>query len=325
MAYISDTLSILQDTTAENENQLVDILFPVIFGGSLHNRKDSFSLKLEINTGGGDLYLLIYKSDQTLPIYTNVINSATLQEKIIDISNIVGITKYWQIRLVGLVPDFKLSSVTLDYEDRPEQQTFVRVPWVNLGPNKKRIRVWPVTIDGILNTNEISVIVYADGTALPEQIFTSDYPKTHLYQITTDVFAVDYAISIHCCDLFELYKIHEPTGVQVLPIAKRYDQVGSTELFRYGKIKSFIVRVMPFGGTSLPYKIIFQDNIEESGIITLTEGKEDTYEVNVTKTTAGQILRIELGPTEFDFHRFYVRVKAALSGKDTEQTWIELE
>lgn len=323
MAYAIDDITLIQDFDAENVRQMVDLLFPIVTGNSLNNRKDSYNLKLNIYTGGSNLNVLIYVSHQDDPILVDVVNTSQLEKITLDISNIAGITRYWQVRLVGLCADFKLTEYSIDYDNRPEPQTFQMVPWVDGGPNKKRMRVWPVTMDTL--DEEATIIPYVDGVAFPPLICQSNYPKTFLYQFVSDVFGIDYAISIHGCEEFELYKIHEPIGVQTLPVAKRYDQVGPQEFFRYGKIIAFAVRVIAFGGTTIPYNIIFEDNSKETGDITVVDGKEDTHLVYVNKTRGGQIMRFELGPTGFDFHRFYIHFKVNKSGADTDAIWVPIE
>lgn len=326
MTTLAEDLGLIQDFDTPDQLQLVDLWFPFVFGNSPYNRKDTNTLKLQINTGGQDVYVRIYTDASPVPIDCGTVNNAGLGEVFVDISNLLGASgrnKLWSLRLIGLVSDFKLSEVTIDYTDRPEPLTFINYPWNDLGGQKKRIRAWPITID--TNSDDVTIRLIVDGTFLPAQTFNTGYPKTVFYQVTSDIFGTDYALQIQATEAFELYKIHEPIGVQILPPPKRFDQVGSAELFRYGKIKSFVTRLMPIGGEAIPYKIIFQDNIEETGTIVFQDGREDSIETMVTKTTAGQILRIELGPTEFDFHRYYVRVKAALSGRDTEMAWIDLE
>ncbi len=328
MAYSAAELVLLQTPSVDNTKQYVDILTPAFFGESLNNRKDSYDLKLRVYTGGDDLNVLVYKHDQDEPIQIGPVNTSQLEEVILDMSNIVGITKWWQIRLVGILADFKLDALTIDYTDRPEPVTYTIAPWVDAGPRKKRIRVWPVTVDSL--GNEVSIVPYVDGVAQEALVETTSYPQTLLYQFTEDVFGIDYAISIHGCEVFELYKIHPPEGVQTLPIAKRFDQVGSIEFFRYGKIKSFVVRLIAFEASAaqsldIPYTVFFEDNETETGVITCQTGKEDTFKVNVRKTTAGQIVRIEFGPTEFNFHRFYVHIQVAVAGQDTELEWIKVE
>ncbi len=329
MAYSNSSLTIVQDLDVENTRQLVDILFPIVFGPSVHNRKDTNDIKLEIYTGGNNLNLLIYKSDQEDPITLGIINTDVLEEVIIDLSEAIGITKWWQIRLVGLLSDFKLTSVKLNYDSRPEPQTFKMEPWVDGGPHKKRVRVWPVTVDSL--GNEVSLIPYVDGVPQQAQVFTSDYPQTMLYQFESDVFGIDYAISIHACDVFELYKIHPPIGVQTLPVAKHYDQVGPEHFFRHGKIRKLFVRLVAFKNDpededevlTIPYSIIFQDDEDPyTGEFEATHGKEEVFEISIEKTNAGAILRFELGPVDFNFHRYYVTFQTAKSGADSDNAWV---
>src|SRR6266705_3350191 len=130
-----------------------------------------------------------------------------------------------------------------------------------ISPNKKRIRSLPITID-ILDNNLASIVPYIDGKAYPELIIQNevkDFPKTHIYQFVTDVVGIDVALVIHGCCIFELYRINQPVGVQFLPLASRFSQVGIQEFFRYGKIKSFILRVIVFGGTEIPFTLYFAD------------------------------------------------------------------
>ncbi len=322
MPYIEDTLTFDVDLTVDDSLQLVDILTPAFDAGLPHRRKDSYTLKIRANTGGSDVFVLVYDDQETVPIIVETINSTIVEEFDIDISFTVDVVKSWQIQLVGLVADFKLTSIALYHGIRPEGLTFYRHLLHGLGPQKKRIRVWPIIIDTL--GSDVSVVPYIDNVAQPELVVNSDYPETFLYQFITDVFGVDHAMTLSGCDVFELFDISDPVGVQILPIAKRYDQVGSQELFRYGKIKEFSTRMQCFGGTVIPFTIYFQDNSKYTGELTFTDGKEEAIMVGVPKTVAGEVLRIEYGPTAFNFHRFYTLVKVFKSGKDTEGEWLPL-
>jgi hypothetical protein len=112
--------------------------------------------------------------------------------------------------------------------------------------------------------------------------------------------------------------------VQVLPIAKRFDQVGPEEFFRYGKIKMIELRVLPLGGFQIPFTIYFNDSANFVGFFQVTPNKEGTYYIMLPKGTSGNVVRIELGPTNFDFHRFYTRLQVTASGNDTDLKWINL-
>lgn len=323
MAYTSEQLNLTQDVTDADVKQIIDILTPRLYGNSLYNRKDSYTIKLNVYTGGDDLYVLVYGSNNDTPIFVGSVNTDELTECFIDISTSIGVTKYWQVRLVGLLADFKLSSVAIDGEPRPEPVTYFNHILADTGPLKKRIRVWPVTLDTI--GEDVIMTPYVDGVAQTPLTCNSTRPETFFYQFKTDVFGVDYSYTLAGACGFEIHKIHEPQGVQVLPIAKQFDQIGAEELFRYGKIKSFIIRVLPIGGTIIPYTLYFEDDEKISGSIDVVSDVEDSYEVNMTKTIAGQILRIEFGPTSFDFHRYYVMLKVAKSGRDTELQWVQVK
>lgn len=323
MAYTSETLSLIQDVAAENEQQLIDILTPRLFGTSQYNRKDAYTLKLNVLTGGQPLNVLIYTSYQDDPVYVGFITTAEITECFIDLSTTIGVTKWLQVRLVGLLSDFKLSGLGIDIEDHPQPLSAYHELLADLGPNKKRVRVWPLTID-TMGENAM-MTPYVDNVAQAPLVMNSNYPKTFFYQFLTDVFGIDYSYRVSSVCSFELYKSHTPTEVQIFPVAKRFDQVGSEEFFRYGKIKLFLVRMMAIGGTVIPYAVYINDVVVNSGNITVVDGVEDTYEVPVPKTVAGTVIRIVFGPTIFDFYRFYVHVQAAKSGKDTELDWVTLK
>lgn len=323
MAYTEETLSLVQDITADDEKQLVDILTPVLFGESLFNRKDAYTLKLNIYTGGDVLNVLIYTSYQTDPVYVGYVTTAELTECFFNLSEIIGITKWFQVRLVGLLADFKCSGFVIDYENHPQPVSSFKVALADLGPNKKRVRVWPITLDTL---GEDAVLTpYVDNIAQPVLTMNSTYPKTFFYQFLTDVFGVDYGYKVLSNCSFEIYKAHEPSEVQILPIAKRFDQVGSEEFFRYGKLKLLLLRVLPIGGTVIPYAVYVSDELITSGEVTVVDSVEDTYEIKMPKTVAGTVIRIVLGPTVFDFHRFYIHVLTSKSGRDTDIEWVTLK
>ncbi len=322
MPYTEDSLTFDNDLRVNSLKQLVNILTPIFNFDMPHRRKDSYTLKVTCNTGGDDLFVLVFTEEDTVPIIVDTINCSILQDNLIDISYTVGIIKSWQVQLVGQLSDFKLTDINILFGLRPEQLTFYRNLLEGLGPSKKRIRVWPIIIDTL--GYDVSCVPSVDGVDQTEFILNSTYPKTFLYQFITDVFGIDYAMTLSGCGPFELFDISRPEGVQILPIAKRFDQVGSEELFRYGKIKAFNTRIIAFGGTSIPYTIYFQDDSQYTGNLVVTDSKEVTILEMVPKTVAGSVLRIEYGPTTFNFHRFYTLVQALKSGRDTEAEWLPL-
>jgi hypothetical protein len=421
----SQTSNLIDGATA----QVIDVLCPIQDGSLPKNRKDSYTAKVRCYTGAAStLALSIIKEDDTEVAIGTLAAATTLADLPFDISTLVGVNKTWQVKIVGTAPYLTLEDVTIDYDPRPVQLSYLRIPATNYGtaarkrvyevpfeidtlginvtftpmidgvdqtsltvntsrkqtysykfpavgtdvlkgvdyeykisaaagglfefmgfpkqpkmevfPDpiksfvvpvwnggnacKKRLRVWPFVLDPIGNTLTFTPIV--DGIPLVgvDGSWVHNNKKTVRYQFTSDVFGVDYSGIFSSSAGFELWDIINPEIVQTLPIAKRFDQLGPEELFRYGRIKQFEYRVMPFGGTVIPYVIYFNDNSTQTGNITVTDGKEASYFVDVPKGTSGNIVRIVFGPTTFDFHRFYMRLQVFKTGKDTELEWISL-
>lgn len=210
---------------------------------------------------------------------------------------------------------------TPDYiEKLPEPKKFLLIPTDNFGsPNKKRVRVWPFLMDTLGNAVVFHPTV--DGSTTATSTFNGG-KQTFFHFFKTDVFGVDYG-GYFIGGPFELYKILSPDIVQVLPIARQFDQVGPEELFRYGRIKQFEFRVLALG-TAIPWKIFFNDNTVKEGTLTTVNGQEESYFVPLPQGVGGQIVRIELGPTSFNFHRFYIRLQVYLTGQDSSLKWITL-
>jgi len=206
----------------------------------------------------------------------------------------------------------------------PQQALSITLPVTNFGnANKKRIRVRPFVLSA---PSPVSIIhtPLVDGVATASSIFSvGTEKKTYFHFFKTDVFGVDYGGYFTASSEFEVGEILPPEIVQILPIAKQFDQVGPEEFFRYGKIKMIELRVLAYG-TSIPFTIYFNDNTNYTGTFTTVNGKESTYFIMLPKGTSGNIVRVELGPTNFDFHRFYTRLQVTRSGKDTELEWINL-
>lgn len=208
----------------------------------------------------------------------------------------------------------------------PEPTRTFRFPnWNGGNALKKRLRVWPIELD-----LGVAVVVWTpivDGVVLTGHTVTlvgaNLGRKTYFLQYPFDCFGVDFTGCLESSLSFEIWKLLEPEIVQALPIAKRFDQVGPQEIGRYAKINAIEVRILAYG-TAIPYVIYFQDGEQTTGTITTVNGVEATYELSIQRGIAGRILRIEFGPTTFDFHRYYIRVLTVKSGEDNERGWVTL-
>lgn len=209
----------------------------------------------------------------------------------------------------------------------PEPLKSYVIPVTNFGsPNKKRVRVWPFILDTL--GSDVTFTPIVDGAQLisASKVFNNG-KKTVFFFFKTDVFGVDYSGFFSGPSEFEIWSILAPDIVQILPIARQFDQVGPAELFKHGRIKQFEVRVLPLGPgaqSDLPYIIYMNDNSINAGIITVDNNVEKSYFIGVPKGTSGSIVRIEIGPTAYDFHRYYMRIQVLKTGRDTELEWVTL-
>jgi len=305
-------------------NQTVKLLTPVFDGGTPRQRKDLYTLKFRGSTGGSNLTISLMDDTNTITSLGTVSSSA-LAELDLDISQLVARSKWFQLSATGTFSALTIQEFSMFGDTRPIPVTFIRLYNNNFGSaSKKRLRVWPAQIDTL--GNNLTFTPICDNSVLATQtINTSDKTTVPVF-IKTDAFGIDYGATLYAGgNLFEFWGMLQPDIVQTLPIARQFDQVGPEELFRYGKIKELGIRVMAIGGTSIPYLIYFNDQASPaSGNFTVPDGEETTLGYQVPKGVAGSIVRIVLGPTSFNFHRFYLRVKVAKSGSDTENIWVQL-
>lgn len=210
----------------------------------------------------------------------------------------------------------------------PELRIVHVIPtWNGGSASKKRMRVWPVEINSrVADVRWVPVVDGVPLTELTTSITGASRRRTVLLHFPEDVFGIDF--SAYMYDFagefaWELWNVLPPEIVQTLPIAKRFDQVGPADLASFGKISKFEIRLLSLG-TSIPWTIYTQDSGIIRGKLATIEGIESSYEFNVPKGTSGKIIRMELGPTSFDFHRYYVRLLVAKSAVQSENTWITL-
>lgn len=313
-------------------NQPVAILSPIFTGGTPDQRKDFYTLTIKISTGGSNLSVTVFDDTGTSHAVGTINITGGTQIVTLPISQNIVLSRSFQFLLSGTCADLTLQEMVLYYDTRPIPLTFVRIYNTNFGnSSKKRVRVWPLVIDTRGGTATFQPFV--DGTPVATTDLASNSPigsndgKTTLNTFyKTDVFGIDYGGTITAdapSNPFEFFGMMAPDIVQVLPIARQFDQVGPEELFRYGKIKQFEIRVLPYG-TSIPWTMYFNDNSTKTGSITCVSGQESSYMIGLPQGAGGSIVRVEFGPTSFNFHRFYVRLQVMKSGRDTDMEWITI-
>src|ERR1017187_4072145 len=308
--------------------QTIKLLSLVNDGTLPRNRKDSETFKIRCASSDGINCSLIPDGSSTPTTFGTAAPTSEVTDKFFDLSQValLAIVKTYQLQLIATVSAFTFVDAIVYFNPRPEQVTFLKLLNTNFeSAAKKRIRNWPLVIDSL--GNDVQLRDTADNSPIGDnpQIIQTTHKDTVNVFYKTDVFGIDYGSTLYCQNgLFEYYGRLNPEIVQVLPVAKRFDQLGPEELFRYGKIKQVEFRLLPFSGTVMPFTIYFNDSTNISESFSMIDGKDAPYYIMLPKGTSGNVVRIELGPTDFNFHRLATRVQVTRSGRDTELEWISL-
>ena len=316
--------------------QTVQLLLPYKDNGQPRQRKDTYTFKSKCVVSNGDI-LNVFVTDENGALYIlpNLVGTTSVNaEQVLDMSQVFHESttfptapKLYQIFIRGNVADLTIENLSIDYDARPVPLSFVRLFPNNFKqPVPKRIRTWPLTLD--TRGNPITFTPTVDSVAYPQYAatFTTTDKQTVYYFYDWDVFGIDYGGLLYDpLGTMEFWEVGNPDIVQALPIPRQFDQIGPQEFARLGKIVQIGLRVLSYG-TSIPYIIYFSDNNVWTGTFTTILGIEDTYYADVPKGVNGRILRVVLGPTSFNFHRYYMKFKCAESGgqEDTELRWVTI-
>ena len=222
-----------------------------------------------------------------------------------------------------------------EVEVLPARLQEFRIPENNYGvAARKRIRTMPFEIYTYGFPVTFTPIV--DGVKLPPSTQLTATRQTVYHFFDYDVFGTDFCGELMGDAPFEFYGLLKPEGVEVLPVPKRYDQIGPIRLDKLGKLQAFRLRMITFG-SQIPFKIINEDdrvvqsggvlgpnkNGDYSGLIFTKPNQDYVYEVILPKTVNGTLFRIELGPTTEPFHRYDIQVKLVLSGMEADPKWVK--
>lgn len=291
-------------------------------------RKQIFNVSFKMYTASTNVTLNVYTNTGVLLVYSKVLTTGILEDIIIDLDANIGLQQDIQLEITGSPDDFSLSNLNVNFDYRPDPVT-TQIFIFNTGPNKKRVSGWPIKINtrfnDVLCTPEVDGVTYSQST-----FATANYDKTFIHQFTSDIFGTDFRFKVQSSvaidgGVFEVLEIGKLEILETLPLAKRYDQIGPIELYRYGKLKEFEVRMITFGGSIIPYEIFFEDVSVQTGTLSFSSAKESIQFLNLPRGLEGEILRVTFGPTAFDFHRLYGRMKVQKSGKDSENVWITVD
>lgn len=205
--------------------------------GQPRNRKDTFTLKLIVDTGGVECSCYIAKDTEGSP-YQFVGNFTTngLTTVYFPLDKFTLGFRY-SLRIVdsggdpdteiytSLLMQFKLYEVTIEYDPRPEQLDYLRIQPNNLGTiSRKRIVNYAFVIDTL--GNDITITPYIDNSnaniAPANRTFNTPAKQTYIYYFTQEQIGTDVN-AILSGGVFEFYGLNlEEIISEKMPVPCEY-------------------------------------------------------------------------------------------------------
>lgn len=288
------------------------------------NRKRHSSYKFQIHTRGGNVRFTprLDGTDKT-PITYNTTEKRTVEYYFSEDTIAIDIGGKLE-SLVDTPFEFYGVIRPQHIEVLPPRLKEFRIPETNYGhAAKKRIRTMPMEIN--TNGSDVTFTPIVDNISSISSTFNTPNKQTVLHYFTNDSFGIDYSGELIGNNPFEFYGLLKPEDVEVLPVAKKFDQIGPISLIRLGKLQAFRIKVIA-GDGALPYKIYIEDTLRLTGSIDTIANTDKVYEaMKFAKTLAGTVFRIEFGPTSTPFHRYYVELKFNISGQESDAKWVKLK
>lgn len=201
--------------------------FPLTFltvfdnNGQPRNRKDTFTLKIVCDTGGMQVDVYIAKDGGSL-LNVGSISCNGLTTNYFPLNPYTLGFRY-QIKIVdhNYVEVFHLQELTIEYEPRPEQQTYLRLLPTNLGTySRKRFTAFAYIIDTL--GHQVTFTPYIDNSAITPWVdsFNTATKLTHISffgseEIGTDIGGI---FTSPTDQPFEFYQVNlEETVSEKLP------------------------------------------------------------------------------------------------------------
>jgi hypothetical protein len=220
---------------------------------------------------------------------------------------------------------FELYGLNLEdcvYEILPVATKFRTINSNNFGTaSKKRVRTIPIVIDTL--GSDVVYTPRADGVDLNPAIFNCVGKRTLLYYFDLDVFAIDYGGQLQGSSDFEFYEMLRPEIVEILPVGKRFDQIGPLDFNREARAFALRIRILP-EGTSLDVRFFAEDGLVWSDTFTTVANQEQVLEFDFPKGVKATVVRIEFQSTSI-FHRFKADLKLSVTGAATDLRWVTLK
>lgn len=214
-------------------------------------------------------------------------------------------------------------------EKMPPRSKYYVIPNNNFNiPTKKRVRVIPM----VINTfgSNVNFIPSVDGVyQITGSNFNTTIKKTVFHYFANDSFGTDYGGKLLGNNPFEFYGFandlaSSEDAVEVLPVAKIFDQVGPYEFNQSGKVLSFRLRAIATG-TLIRYTIFADDIVQFTDNIDTTafQNQDHMYSVKLPKSIICVIFRMEF-LADAAFNKFSCEMKVNIGGVDSRDKYIKL-
>lgn len=298
------------------------------------NRKRSTSIKFELNTRGSNVTFTPIVDGVSYAPATH--NSGSDTKKTFEYFFATSLGDFTWIDLGGSFlssSPFELygNLIPQQVEQFPPRLESLYIAETNFGaPARKRVRTLPIVIN--TNGHDVTFLPIVDGSNDTPTIFNTTKKKTVFHYFKTDSFGVDYAGFLSGTNPFEFHEMSAPVGVEVLPVGKKYDQLGPLRFDKVGKLLALRIRLILVGNTtSIPFKLLgeaqeavptYDATVLYEDAFSIVPGVDDVYEVKLPKSINGTIFRVVLGPTDDPFHRYDLQARVQFSGMETDAKWV---
>lgn len=293
------------------------------------NRKRHSSYKFQINTKGANVrFTPRLDGIDKPPLTINTSEKLTVEYFFsvdtiaIDIGGVLESLADTEFEFYGVVKPQKI-------EVLPPRLKEFRIPENNYGiAARKRIRTMPMEI----NTNGFNVTFtpIIDGVSGTPTTLNSNTRKTVFHYFETDVFGTDFSGELVGANAFEFYDLLRPEGVEVLPVAKKLDQIGPMRFDKVGKLLYCRLRLIAQASEIIPIKFYDEDGLTlgtpvHTENLSVVADKDEVYEFAFPKTIKASVLRVVIGPSDSPFHRYEMQLKINFAGMDADPKWIKVK
>lgn len=213
----------------------IGLITPFFDGGTPNQRKDTYTLKFFVDTGGNPLTVEVAYEGISVNGFedgsgTNIVNLGTIQSNgisevlLTDLKfSAMDLRRRFQIRICGSTDVFRLAYWILEYDERPIPLSYKRTDPSSYGEaGRKRITEIPLEIDTY--GQNVTITPRLDGVLYPvSQTINTPEKGVASYYFTSEVYAREIGLDISStCTLFEFYNLITPQFVDKIPDLIKY-------------------------------------------------------------------------------------------------------